>query len=294
MPPSERPFRERVRDLRHLGVGISTEFDAGRTGLDVNALRRDRPDLVSFLEIGIEVDRGVDEDAEAWVRSGAPVTYHFLDLNLEWGDDLDPGDLAAVRDLAARLGAAWVCGDAGLWYLGRRDRGHGVLMPPILCPESAAEMARGIRAVRAAVGLEVLPENPPAHVYLGGLHLLDYYARVVEAADSGMLLDVAHLAVYQIVTGHAPLDGLADFPLDRVVEVHVAGGRRFSEAGRTFVDDDHGTGVLPETWEILDAVLPRARNLRAVVVECERNAAADVVPLFETVRNRWGTAVVAP
>ena len=189
MPPSpiERPFGERVRDLPRLGLGISTEFGAGRDGLDVNAFRRARPDLAAFLEIGVDLDRGIDDDAREWVRSGAPVTYHFLDLNLEEGDDLDSGHLAGVRALCDEIRPAWLCGDAGLWYVGRRDRGHGVLMPPILCPESADEMARGIRAARAAVGREVLPENPPAHAYLGRMHLLDYYARVAERAiRSGM------------------------------------------------------------------------------------------------------------
>jgi uncharacterized protein len=284
---AERSFRERVRELPHLGLGISTEFGASRSGLDVNALRRARPDLVSFLEIGIDLERGVDHDAREWVREGGRTTYHFLDLNLEEGDDLAAGDIQAVRDLARSLGAAWICGDAGLWHVGRRDRGHGALMPPILCPESAAEMARGVRTMRAATGLEVLPENPPAHVYLGDLHLLDYYSRVAEEADSGLLLDVAHLAVYQKVSGHGPLDGLDAFPLDRVVEVHVAGGTPFESGGRTFVDDDHGLAILPETWQILDAVLPKARNLRALVFECERNRAEEVIPVFETLKNHW-------
>jgi uncharacterized protein (UPF0276 family) len=279
-------FAERVRRLPHLGLGISTEFGAGRTGLDVNALRAARPDLVSFLEIGVDLERGVDEDALRWVEGGGAVTYHFLDLNLEEGDALDPADVAAAGGLARDLGAAWLCGDAGLWHLGRRDRGHGVLMPPIQCRDSASEMARGVRALREATGFEVLPENPPAHVYLGDLHLLDYFAKVADEADSGLLLDAAHLAVYQLVSGHRPVDGLDGFPLDRVVEIHVAGGTPFASGGLTFVDDDHGTRVLPETWEILDAVVPRARNLRAVVFECERNPSEQVIPVFEALKTR--------
>jgi uncharacterized protein (UPF0276 family) len=279
-------FEERIRSLPRLGVGISTEFGAGRTGLDVNALRRSRPDLVSFLEIGVDLERGVDEDAWTWVREGGASTYHFLDLNLEEGDDLDPRDVGAVSSLARDLRAAWLCGDAGLWYVGRRDRGHGVLMPPILCAESAAEMARGIVALRDASGFEVLPENPPAHVYLGNLHILDYFARVTDQADCGLLLDAAHLGVYQLVTGHEPLDGLDGFPLERVVEMHVAGGTLFESGGRTFVDDDHNPTILPATWAILDAVLPRAANLRAVVYECERNRLEDVIPVFEALKDR--------
>ena len=238
--------------------------------------------------MGVDLERGVDAAARAWVRSGAPTTYHFLDLNLEESDDLEPGWIVAARDLARELGAAWLCGDAGLWHVGPRDRGHGVLLPPVLSDESARALARNVRHLREASGLEVLPENPPAHVYAGPLHILDYFGRVAERADAGLLLDVAHLAIYQRATGRAPLDGLDGFPLDRVVEVHVAGGTAFEHGGRRFVDDDHAPEPLADTWQILEAVLPRARNLRAVVYECERNQRAQVLPNFERLRAAIG------
>ncbi len=258
------------------------------------ALHRDRPDLVNFLEVGVDLERGVDATALAFVRAGGPTTYHFLDLNLEESDDLEPGWIAAARQLAGELGAAWLCGDAGLWHIGPRDRGHGVLLPPVLTHGSARSLARNVRHLREASGFEVLPENPPAHVYLGDLHLLDYFAHVAEIADAGLLLDVAHLAIYQRATGRSPTDGLDGFPLDRVVEVHVAGGTEFTHAGRAFVDDDHVPEPLPDCWEILEAVLPRATNLRAVVYECERNQRTEVLPNFERLRDVIGAAFDRP
>jgi len=281
-------FAERVAGLPRLGVGISTEFGARHFGLDVLALRRARPELVGFLEIGADLERGVDLDARAWVEAGWPTTYHFLDANLEERESLSDDWLEATRVQARSLGAAWLCGDAGLWHLGPRERGHGVLLPPVLCAESAREMARNVRFMREATGFEVLPENPPAHVYLGDLHLLDYFARVAEGADCGLLLDVAHLAIYQRATGRAPLDGLDGYPLERVVEIHVAGATEFEAGGRRFVDDDHSPAPLADTWRILEAVLPRTRNLRALVLECERNRADQVVPVFERLRTVLG------
>ena len=275
------PFAERVARLPRLGLGISTEFGARHGGLDVLALRRARPELVGFLEIGADLERGVDADARAWVEAGWPTTYHFLDANLEERESLSPAFLDATRAQARGVGAAWLCGDAGLWHIGPRERGHGVLLPPILCAESALEMAENVRRMREATGFEVLPENPPSHVYLGDLHLLDYFARVADVADCGLLLDVAHLAIYQRATGGAPRDGLDGFPLERVVEIHVAGGSEFQHEGRSFVDDDHSPAPLADTWRILEAVLPRATNLRALVFECERNRADEVLPVFE-------------
>lgn len=282
-----KPFSERVRDLPRLGVGISTEFAAATSGLDVNGLAERRPELVSFLEVGCDLDRGLDDDARRWARSGRPTTYHFLDVNLEEPEDVDESWAVETRALADEIGAAWLCGDAGLWHVGPRDRGHGLLMPPVLVPESADAMAVAVRALRRMTGLELVPENPPGHVYVGEMHLLDYFARMIEAADCGMLLDVAHLAIYQRVTGHRPLDALDDFPLERVVEMHVAAGTEFEHEGRTFVDDDHGVEPLADTWEIFDHVRARACNLKAIVYECERNAEEAVVPTFERLAGAW-------
>jgi hypothetical protein len=160
----------------------------------------------------------------------------------------------------------------------------------VLTPASADAMAANVRRLRLASGFEVLPENPPAHVYLGELHVLDYFARVADAADCGLLLDVAHLAIHQRATGRTPLDGLDGFPLERVVEVHVAGATEFEQGGRRFVDDDHTPEPLPETWEILAWVLPRARNLRALVYECERNPRGAVLANFERIAKELETA----
>ncbi len=272
---TDEPFLSRVVRLPRLGLGVSTEYGAGDApgALDVLALRRSHPAFASFLEIGVETAKGLDRHAESWVAAGLPCTYHYLDVNLDDPADLDDAWLAQVRRLASRIGAAWICGDAGLWHFGRRERGQMLLLPPILSDASAMAMAAGIRRLREATGLEVLPENPPGSAFLGDLPLLDYFARVCERADTGMLLDVAHLAIYQRLAGRAPTDGLERFPLDRIVEVHVAGGLAREIDGFRFVEDSHAPEVLADTWEIFEAIVPRATNLKAVVFECERNPA---------------------
>ena len=280
-------FADRVARLPRLGTGLSTEFGAAATGLDPLALHRRAPDRVRFLEVGADLARGVDGSTTAWVAAGLPTTWHFLDINLEDPSDRDPAWAAETAAQARAIGAAWLCGDAGRWRVGPRDRAQGLLLPPILCDTSAQQVADSVRWLREATGFEVLPENPPGNLFLGDLSVPDYFARVADAADCGLLLDVAHLAIAQRAQGRAPLDGLDNFPLDRVVEVHVAGGRPFVHAGRAFVADDHGPHPLPDTWEIFRYVVERAGQLRAVVVECERNPVEAVLPLFDAVAAVW-------
>jgi uncharacterized protein (UPF0276 family) len=262
--------------LPHLGLGVSTEYGAGDAAeaLDVLALRAAYPDYARFLEIGVETVKGLDRHAAAWLARGLPATYHYLDVNLDEPEDFDDAWLDEVRTLAARIRPAWLCGDAGMWHLGRRERGHMLLLPPILTRDAADAMAEGIVRLREETGYEVLPENPPGQVYLGDLHLLDFFARVLDRADTGMLLDCAHLAMYQRLRGLPPLAGLDGFPRTRVVELHVAGGSERRHDGFAWVEDDHSPAVLADTWTIVEAVVPAAPELRAVVFECERNPLA--------------------
>jgi uncharacterized protein len=111
---------------------------------------------------------------------------------------------------------------------------------------------------------------------------------VAERSGGGLLLDCAHLAIFQRMMRYTPLTGLDGFPLDRVVEMHVAGGALRDTDGFSWVEDDHQPEPLPDTWQIFEHVAARAPNLRAVVYECEKNPPAEVVDNFRRIRETLG------
>ncbi len=47
--------------------------------------------------------------------------------------------------------------------------------------------------------------------------------------------------------------------------------------GFEYIDDTHTADVLDDTWQIFEAVLAGAANLKAVVFECERNPLDDAL-----------------
>ena len=286
-------FLDRATTLPFLGIGVSTEYGASASdgALDVMRLRREHPEYAGFLEVGVEIAKGLDADDRAWVASGGPTTYHFLDINLDDPADQDPQWLARVQATVEELRPAWMCGDAGLWHFGPRDRAQMTLLPPILSDDAARDLGDGVAALRSATGLEVLPENPPGVVFLGDLHLLDFFARVMDRADTGMLLDCAHLAIYQRLCGHEPLTGLDAFPVERIIEMHVAGGAARERDGFTWVEDDHTPEVLPDTWLIFDYLVKRAPHLKAVVFECERNPMESCLTGFARIQDSWKAGV---
>src|SRR5207248_116016 len=128
---------------------------------------------------------------------------------------------AATSELAQGIGSPWLCGDVGVWYYGQRLVKNIMLTHPILSRESADRMAAALRELQERTGYHCFPENPPSHIYLGGMHLLDYFARLLEQSDCWMTLDCAHLLMYQYAHGYGPLTGLEDFPLERIGEIHI-------------------------------------------------------------------------
>ncbi|HMV84317.1 MAG TPA: DUF692 family protein [Blastocatellia bacterium] len=273
-------FAERIKALPRLGVGLSGEFNIAAKGIDAGWMKANHAELIHFYEYGGDLERGLDDTVRRWAAAGLPTTYHFLDINLEEKQDLDTHWLTQTKALAEEINAAWLCGDAGRWHFGLRERGHGMLMPPILCRESALETAESIQCIEAETGLACVPENPPSVIYVGELHMLDYFALVADRADCGVLLDCAHLAIFQQTRGLSPLAGLDAFPLERVVEMHVAGGSYADLDGFAYIEDNHSPEPLAETWEILEYVLPRATNLKAIVFECERNTPEECLDVF--------------
>ena len=278
-------FLNRVQDLPALGIGVSTEYGASSLpdSLDVLALRDAYPEFSGFLEVGVEAAKGLDETTQQWRQRGLPMTYHFLDVNLDEDEDFDAPWLASVAELAHSIQPAWMCGDAGLWHFGKRERGHMLLLPPILSDASARAQAEGVSRLRDHLGYEVFPENPPGQVYLGNLHILEFYARVATLADTGLLLDCAHLAIYQRLMNHSPLTGLDAFPLESVVELHVAGSAERQSDGFTYWEDNHTPEVLADTWEIFEWVIDKTPNLTAIVFECERNPQESVIDGFKRI-----------
>lgn len=275
-----KEVERRLDALPRLGVGISGEYGV-RPSIDPSVFDATWPGLIHVVEFGSDTDRGLDPTILHWADSGKPVTYHFLDVNFEEDEDMDPTWMAETGQNARRLGSPWLCGDAGLWHFGPRDRGHGLLLPPVLTRDSALRTAENIARLQEWTGLPVMPENPPSLYFLGDLHILEYFALVTEAAGCSFLLDAAHLAIYQKARGLDACDGLDDFPLDRIVEMHIAGGgEAVTPDGYTYIEDDHRAEIHPDTWAIVEHVVPRATRLKALIFECEHNVAEDTLETF--------------
>ena len=86
-----------------------------------------------------------------------------------------------------------------------------------------------------------------------------------------VLLDLHNLFTMGVNYGVDPLEYLNRLPLERVIEIHVSGGRDSEPAwlpsGETMRLDSHDDAVPDEVWALLDTALPCCTNLRGVTLE---------------------------
>jgi uncharacterized protein len=200
--------------------------------------------------------------------------------------------LPLLRRCIADLDPAWVSEHLAFnrcWKDGA-ERSTGFLLPPLQTAAGADAAARTIRAIASQLDRPFAVETGVSYLAPRAGELRDgaFVARVVEAADCGVVLDLHNLWANQ-QHGRQPLDAfLADLPFDRVVEVHLAGD---------------GGLASDELLDVLAEVAPYLGEARAVCLEvtgpfAARLAHDDVAAQLEEIRAIWdgprGRRHVAP
>jgi uncharacterized protein (UPF0276 family) len=253
-----------------------------------------------------------------WLPSEGPDRYRDSGAPLRWLAGLPvpkiahgvaspigsarPPDAAAVdrfaRDLVT-LQAAWASEHLSF----SRARGAdgpfeaGFFLPPRQTREAALRIARNARAMAARLPVPFAVETGVNYLKPLPGELSDgrFVATVAEEADCGILLDL-HNVWTNARNGRQPLDEfLRELPLERVVEVHVAGG----EWHRGYWLDAHNGPAQGELMDIVRRVLPELPSLRALIFEM----LADHVPRvgFDAIRGQiaelrraWDARLAAP
>ena len=138
-------------------------------------------------------------------------------------------------------------------------------MPVSFDRTTLERVARRIGHVQRRIAAPFLIENNVAYFeYAGQAYDEPGFLNALTAATGcGLLLDLHNLYTNARNLGVDPLGFLDRLDLDRVVEIHLAGGMEF---GGFYLDAHSGASPEP-VWALLEHVLPRCRNLCGVVFE---------------------------
>ncbi len=228
---------------------------------------------LDVLEVMIDDARSCTARRARWRRLGArwPLVAHGTDLGIGDAEGVDIAYVDAIADAVTALQCRWYSEHLAFLRAGEVDLGH---FGPVFDDDEAMNaLAANAAAVASRVGRPLLLENPSDILGWGtdephpGEHLGRGYARALEAADCGALLDLTNL-VYDARNGGWSTEAyLARIPMERVVQIHLAGGRR---VGELWIDS-HDRPVEPEALGLLDQVARTAPQLRAVTIEWDES-----------------------
>ena len=197
------------------------------------------------------------------LRDAVPVLLHGIGLSLGSADGLEPERLEHVARLAEALSPPWFSEHIAFTRAGGIEIGH--LTPLPHTREAVEAVAENVAALKRRLpGLPVLLENIASNLPLPGAEMSEpeFVRAVVETADAGLLLDLENVHANATNQGLDPIAYLETLPLERAVEVHLAGGL-FS--GGEYIDT-HTRPVPEESWALLEWLVPRA-DVRVVIIE---------------------------
>jgi uncharacterized protein (UPF0276 family) len=179
----------------------------------------------------------------------------------------DLSHVALLNRMADTFESPWV--SEHLSFNTARIRGDitrtGMLLPQLQTPEGVECAVESTRLYAAAVSRPLAIETGVNYLKPKEFELSDgsFIRQVVEKADCGILLDLHNLWTNQRNGRQRALDVIAELPLERVWEVHLAGG----EERHGYWIDSHCGAVPAPVLELAREVIPSLPNVGAITLE---------------------------
>jgi len=258
-----------LEKLPALGIGASLSLSSDP---DPVALVKAKggPSFVEYSGI-IDVEEVIAE-VEKIRAAGVPVLFHPSYINFCGSYPNSNAWLAATSKHIEAVGSVWFAQDVAycFWEEGPGYSTQlGYFIPTIFNQAALALAVERVKEVQAKVSVPVAIEPPPVTFIVGTMPLFSFFGSLASQTDCALLLDMGHLVSYEMASGRGVLEAIEELPCERVIEVHIAGGRlKESEAGPIYVDA-HECTIVEQTWQMFEAMLPLLPNVKAVCYECE-------------------------
>jgi uncharacterized protein (UPF0276 family) len=184
-----------------------------------------------------------------------PIVTHGLTLSLGALDDPDPAYMSALKGELGRLNPPWHSDH--LCFSSAGERVLHELLPLKFCAENVRRVAERCKRVEGQLERPFAIENITYYVHPGKPEMseLQFLQSVLEASDARLLLDVNNVYVNAQNHGFDPYAFIAGLPLERVVEIHVAGHKTLDTG---LLLDTHGQAVADPVLQLLEWTIERA------------------------------------
>ena len=204
-----------------------------------------------------------------WVHDRRPIMAHNISLSIGSAELFDHEYIAQIAEWHRRYHFPWHSDHLSMvQYIDESGQvcDAGLAVPFPYDYELLDQLAGRIAYVQQTITAPFLLENNVYYIQFPEQDMTEtaFLNQLTERTSCGLLLDVHNLYANALNHRYDPIaDYIDHLDLDRVVEIHIAGGNEF--AG--MYTDSH-SGPCPESvWELLEIVTPRTPNLRGITFE---------------------------
>jgi len=231
--------------LPHLGDGVGLR-EAHYSYLLGTAPEQWGVDWFEIITENFLDEHGLSAHVLERVLDYRPVVMHGVSLSIGSADPLDRDYLRKVRLLADKVRPAWVSDH--LCWTGVNGRMSHDLLPMPLNRASLAHVADRVRAVQDDLGRPLVLENPSTYMefYASDIPEWEFLGTLAEETGCGLLLDVNNVFVASYNHSFDPAAYINALPARHIVQVHLAGPRRYG----THLLDSHDQPVPDEVWPL--------------------------------------------
>lgn len=206
-------------------------------------------------------------EALEWAHDRLPIVAHHIGLSIASAQALDEAYLDQMAAWRARWHYPWISDHLSFAQVeGPTGIGAaGIALPVPYDADVLALIADRIVATRSRTGSAFILENPARYIDYPEQDYseAEFINRLCEKSGGGLLLDLHNLHCNEVNHRFDAIDWLEAINLDNVVEIHIAGGAMIGD-----IYADSHAGACPErVWDLLESVVPRARNLRGITFE---------------------------
>lgn len=254
------------KSLPILGIGLGLRRELADTTFRTQDRNPGQIDWLEFTpENYLNIGGAAFERLEQ-AKSLCSLISHGINLSIGSVDELNYDYLRSLKLLLDRVDTPWwsdhLCfSSVGDVYL------HDLLPLPFT-REALNHVVNRIRRVQSVIDRPFLIENISYYMTMPGSELTEaeFLSEVLEQADCGLLLDVNNVYVNSINHGFDAKEFFRQIPLERVVQIHIAGHKKVED----LIIDTHGAPIIEPVYELLRYVLPKT-EVKAIMLERDQN-----------------------
>lgn len=216
-------------------------------------------DGVGFFEVHAENfmgDGGAPHAALTKLREDYPVFLHGVGMSLGGETPLNREHLQRFRQVADRYEPMIV--SEHLAWSSHDSTYYNDLLPVPYTKPVLDRVISHIHQFQNELGRKMLLENPSTYVAFERCDMseTDFLREIVTQTGCGLLLDVNNIYVSATNHNYSPDKYLAEFPLDHVREIHLAGhATEEDEKGAPLLIDAHDREICDAVWSIYESVI---------------------------------------